>query len=284
MPARLHAGHAPDARPADEEPRRDPDPDGLVDPQTGDLPLEVEGCGALKDGLFVLSDARASLTFTGVARRPVPSLLRGFSAPVKLDIDLTREDLLTLFRKDSDPFNRWEAAQRFATHLLVDASAAHRAGRPASFDPRYPRALAELLASSDDHAFVAQVMTLPSESDLAREIGSDIDPDSIVAARRELRAFVGVEIADDLAAAWRRLASADPFAPDAAGSGRRACATRSSTSSPRATRRQAPVFCREQFDRADNMTERFGALVAAAQAPGPYARGHARRFRAPLRR
>ncbi len=241
---------------------------GLVDPETGDLPLVVEGCGELKDGLFVLTEATGSLTFTGLSRRPVPSLLRGFSAPVKLDMPMSRDDLLTLFRRDSDPFNRWEAAQTFATQLLVDAVASHRAGREPSFDPLYPQALAELLKASDDHAFVAQVMTLPSESDLAREIGADIDPDAIVAARRSLRAFVGTQVGDVLVAEWRRLSSGTSYAPDAAGSGRRALRNAVLDLATAGNAVQGAALCREQFDKADNMTERFGALVAAAQAPG----------------
>ncbi|MHB2167816.1 aminopeptidase N [Alsobacter sp. R-9] len=241
---------------------------GLVDAEAGDLPLEVEGCGALAGGLFVLTEARASLTFTGVARRPVPSLLRGFSAPVKLDMPLSREDLLTLFRRDSDSFNRWEAAQTFATQLLVDAVAAHRAGRTPVFDVRFPQALAELLHDSDDHAFVAQVMTLPSESDLAREIGADIDPDAIVAARRSLRGFVGASIADDLALAWQRLAGTGPYVPDAAGSGRRALRNALVDLLTAGDATRGTALARAQFDAADNMTERFGALVAATQAPG----------------
>ena len=241
---------------------------GLVDPQTGDLPLEVEGCGALEGGLFVLDDAQASLTFTGIARRPVPSLLRGFSAPVKLDMPLPPADLLTLFRRDSDPFNRWDAAQTFATQLLVEAAAAVRAGKSPIFDPLFPQALGELLAAGDDHAFVAQVMTLPSDSDLAREIGSDIDPDAAVSARRGLRAFVGRQLGDALAAAWRQLAGAVSYAPDAAGSGRRALRNAVLDLVTAGDAARGMELCREQFDKADNMTERFGALVAAAQAPG----------------
>ena len=241
---------------------------GLVDPVTGDLPLAVEGCGELKDGLFVLTEATGSLTFTGVLRRPVPSLLRGFSAPVKLDMPMSREDLLTLFRRDSDPFNRWEAAQTFATQLLVDAVAAHRAGQQPVFDPLYPQALAELVAAGDDHAFVAQVMTLPSESDLAREIGADIDPDAIVAARRSLRGFVGGQIGDALAGAWRALATGASYVPDAAGSGRRALRNALLDLATAGDAALGQALCREQFDAADNMTERFGALVAGAQVPG----------------
>ena len=71
------------------------------------------------DGVFVLAQASDTLLFTDVAARPVPSVLRGFSAPVRLDIDLSDDDLLVLLRHDTDPFNRWQAAQSAAMRLLV---------------------------------------------------------------------------------------------------------------------------------------------------------------------
>lgn len=114
---------------------------------------------------------------------PVPSLLRGFSAPVKLVMETSTEELLLLLRTDANSFNRWQAAQRLANAGLVAATEAVRAGTATAFDPGFIDALADVAENEAlEPAFRAQVLQLPAESDIAREMGHDIDPDAIATA------------------------------------------------------------------------------------------------------
>ncbi len=94
---------------------------GLVDPEGDDVALASADASPaeLRAGVFALEGARRTLEFTGVSRRPALSFLRGFSAPVRVDDDLSEDDLLTLLEHDRDSFNRWQALQTLATRLLL---------------------------------------------------------------------------------------------------------------------------------------------------------------------
>ncbi|MGH6798633.1 MAG: DUF3458 domain-containing protein, partial [Roseiarcus sp.] len=104
---------------------------GLIGPNGGDLPLASPDASAdeLASGVFELKDAERSIVFRDVPQRPTLSFLRGFSAPVRVDDDLTEEDLIVLSRHDSDNFNRWQSLQSLATRILLRGVKAIRAGR-----------------------------------------------------------------------------------------------------------------------------------------------------------
>jgi len=146
------------------------------------------------EGVFVLDSAADSITFQDVPSRPVPSLFRGFSAPVKVALDLSDDDLLALLRHDRDPFNRWQAAQTVAMRFLV------RAARTGGDEHDAARRLAVALAAFADRealadpAFAALVLTLPSEAEIAQEIGADVDPAAVFTAREAARRTVGREL------------------------------------------------------------------------------------------
>ncbi|MFZ0205622.1 MAG: aminopeptidase N, partial [Roseiarcus sp.] len=161
---------------------------GLVDPEGGDLPLASSDASPdeLRSGVFALEGARRTLEFAGVERRPALSVLRGFSAPVRVDDDLTEDDLVTLLQRDSDSFNRWEALQTLAIRLLLRSVTAIREGRAPSFGggfvAAYGSVIADALAGRIDPAFAALSLHLPSETDIAREIAKEVDPDAIYRA------------------------------------------------------------------------------------------------------
>ena len=167
-----------------------------------------------------------SLLFTDVSRRPTLSFLRGFSAPVKVDDDLTEEDLIVLSRHDSDPFNRWQALQSLATRVLLRGVKAIRAGKPpernAGLIAAFGGVIEDARLSRIDPAFAALALALPTEADIAREIGEDVDPDAIYAARKSLRGALGRMHRDALLALHGQFVSPQPFSPDAASAGRRA--------------------------------------------------------------
>ena len=219
------------------------------------------------EGLFVLDQAEGALVFEGVDEKPVPSVLRNFSAPVRLQSDLTRADFLTLFQYDTDPFNRWQSAQNVAMTMLIDSIPAAKANQPITIDPRFADTLAHLLVSSDDHAFVAQVLALPSESDIAREIQTDIDPDAIFTVRKALRQAIGHQIAQTLEKAHHDLAQSAPYQPDARSAGQRALRNAALDLLVAGNPDHYLPLAERCYHEADNMTDRIAALSALCQTP-----------------
>ncbi|MDJ1159011.1 aminopeptidase N [Chelatococcus sp. SYSU_G07232] len=243
---------------------------GLVGESGRELPLKAGNEVPLANGVLTLDGPALSVTFTDVPERPVPSLLRGFSAPVRLEMDLADEDLFVLFRHDRDPFNQWQAAQTVATRVILEATRAARAGQAISVDARLGEALAHFLDSraEADHAFAAQVLALPTEADMAREIGGDVDPDAVFTGRLAVKRALGAALADRLAALYGRLASRGAYSPDAASAGRRALRHAALDLLAAGDAARGTELAVAQFAAADNMTDRFGALAVLAHLPG----------------
>jgi aminopeptidase N len=234
---------------------------GLVGGDGRDLPLKLRNGGVVERGVLTLTKPADTFVFENIDAPPVPSLNRGFSAPIKLTANLSADDLRFLAAHDADAFNRWQALQTLATRLLVDNTANARAGSVAREDRGLLDALAATLAAGDlEPAFVALALTLPSEADMAREIGRDVDPDAIFAARAALRAAVGAYLAAPLFDHYRRLSESGPYRPDAAGAGGRALRS-ACLDLLVATRRPEPIsLALAQYRAADNMTDRIAAL------------------------
>src|SRR5205823_11813584 len=145
---------------------------GLLDKDGRDLPLAMADGRRIERGVIVLSGRAESVIFADIPERPVLSLNRGFSAPIKVSAETSAEDLQFLAAHDSDPFNRWEALQRLAGSALVDGVAELRAGRAPHIDPALLEALEATLSDPGlEPAFLAQALSMPAEADIAREIG-----------------------------------------------------------------------------------------------------------------
>ena len=234
-----------------------------------DGPLAGPVCDRVRDGVFVLEAASDTLTFSDVPAPPVPSLLRGFSAPVRLEMDLSDADRLTLLRHDSDPFNRWQAAQGVAMRLLVQGT---RSGDVSEAADAFRDALGAFLDAEAlaDPAFAALVLALPSEADVANEIGAEIDPDAIHRARHALRRRLGAGLADRLRFLRDALADAPgtPFSPDAEAAGRRALRNAALDLIAAADPGAASTLAGAQMEEATTMTDRLAALSVLAQVPG----------------
>jgi aminopeptidase N len=235
-----------------------------------DLPLKLDDGRVLERGVLTLTKAVETFVFADVAEQPVASLNRGFSAPIKLSANLSADDLRFLAAHDADPFNRWQALQTLATRLLVDNTAASRASRPARHDPGLLDALSATLADGAlEPAFVALALTLPGEAEIAREIGHDVDPDAVFAARAALRAAVGEYLAGPLFDHYRRLSERGPYRPDAASAGRRMLRN-TCLDLLAATRRPETIsLAIRQYQAADNMTDRMAALSALSLCDVP---------------
>jgi aminopeptidase N len=236
---------------------------GLVGKDGHDLPLMLASGAAAARGVLVLTEPVQIFEFTGIAERPVLSINRGFSAPIKLVTDLTNDDLAFLAAHDSDPFNRWQALQTISMRLLIDNVAAIRAGQAPRSDDKLTVALARILEDTAlEPAFVALALALPGEGDIAREIGRDIDPDAIFKARTALRAAIGERLGPVLSTVYERLTVPGGYTPDATSAGRRALRNVALDLMAAATG-NAPAIARamRQYEAADNMTDRMAALA-----------------------
>jgi aminopeptidase N len=176
---------------------------GLIGPNGEDMQLATPGPEApdgataheLGTGVFELNDAHRRITFKNLGARPVISALRGFSAPVRLDLASAESDLLLQLAHDRDLFNRWQAAQTYASRLITRSVATIRAGEVPVGDVAFADAIGSLVrGAASDPAFAAQAVVLPGEADIAREIGTDVDPDAVHLARKALREFLGARL------------------------------------------------------------------------------------------
>jgi aminopeptidase N len=234
---------------------------GLVGRDGRDLPLRLVGGRNIERGVLTLTKPAESFVFADVTEPPVPSINRTFSAPIKLTANLSADDLRFLAARDTDPFNRWQAMQTLATRLLVDNVAALRAAGKARVDQGLLGAFAAVLTDSAlEPAFVALMLTLPGEADIAREIGRDVDPDAIFAARTKLQAAVGEHLSGPLFDHYRRLSEGGPYRPDAASAGRRALRNTCLDLLVATRRGDAIALAAQQYRAADNMTDRMAAL------------------------
>jgi len=240
---------------------------GLVGPNGDDLVVGSASGAEIEGDVIHLSEPRHTIIFPGVSTRPVPSLLRGFSAPVRLSIDLSSDDLQFLTRTDSDPFNRWQAVQILTIRDLISRTAAIIDRRSLDVDPDFIDALGDI--ADDDRleaAFRAQVLQLPSEADIAREIGRDVDPDAIAEARNQLRMKIANAISSRLAMLVERLSTNEPFSNSAAAAGRRALANTALGLMVANGDKTAIECVVGHFNQADNMTDRLGSLSIMTSA------------------
>jgi aminopeptidase N len=241
---------------------------GLLGANSGAaLPLQVQGstAAASDSHLFVMTQGTESITFENVLEEPVPSILRGFSAPVIVDFDYSDAQLLTLLAHDPDPFNRWEAGQRLALRSAIQAI---KATGPAasSLDATYISAMRSVLRHPTlDAAFKDLVLTLPSESYIAEQLDV-VDPQRIHAVREAMREQLAIDLAADWQWAYEAHCHNGGYRPDTLSSGRRAFAGLALSMLCLAARVSGDVVwpgkAYQRFKDADNMTDRFNALGA----------------------
>jgi aminopeptidase N len=261
---------------------------GQPDKQPFVIPIAyglLDGSGReVASGLHVLTQASETLTFPGHAAEPVPSLLRGLSAPVVLDYDYSEPQLLALLANDTDPFNRWEAGQRLATRRALAFIRGDGRAADLRLDDAYLDAMRTVLRHPElDSAFKELVLTLPGETFIAEQL-EVVDPQRIHAVREAMRE----QLAQALYADWEQAFAANQengaYRPDPVSSGRRALAGLALTHLCLAARSSGdavwPGKALQRFKDASNMTDRFNALAAlvttgSALAPQALQRFHA---------
>jgi aminopeptidase N len=244
---------------------------GLLGPDGAELltRLEEEEEGRAGTRVIALGEAQESFRFVEVPEPPVPSLLRGFSAPVKLK-DVPLERLKFLAVNDPDPFARWEAGQQVATRALLDRVEAHRRGAALPpLDADLVAAMRQTLADADrDPAFAAELLTLPSESFLADQLAV-VDVDAIHAARDGARMDLGLALSMELVAAYLAIANAGPYRIDGGSIGRRALRNACLAYLAAADPERGAVLAKAQFDARGNMTDVLAALAVLVDLDRP---------------
>ncbi len=243
---------------------------GLLGPDGGDIPLHSDDENISSDsGMVNLTVPRQTFTFSQVEDKPVPSILRGFSAPVKIKSDLSHEDRLFLFAHDSDYFNRWEAGQEIATRVIMATAADMRADRSCHLDEGFSDAIGRILGDPGlDRAFVAEVLSLPSEGILG-QYARPIDVDGIHKARNFTRRALAEAHRDRFREIYTTCRTAAPydFTPDAVANRRlkNICLSYLMTLEGR----DFSDLCQDQLRAADNMTDEFAALSCLAHSSFP---------------
>jgi aminopeptidase N len=211
--------------------------------------------------LVTLDQAQVDLSFSGFAQPPVLSINRGFSAPVAVDADTPAEDLVFLAAHDDEPFARYEAMQSLAVqHLVAAVGGGLSESQRASEREAIGRALAAILDDpSLDDLMRGELMILPAVSYLAEQL-LVADPCAIHAEREGLKAWLAATLQDRLAALHDR-ASAVPYGRDAEARGARKLKTQALVYLAAGAAEDAAARAGAQYDRADNMTDRQGALM-----------------------
>lgn len=206
--------------------------------------------------------------FSDVSERPIPSLLRGYSAPIRLETDLTDSDLFLLLAYDSDEFNRWEAGQVLARKLMLSLVADFQQNKPLVLNPKFVHGLRSILSDlSLDKEFVAKAITLPGEGEIM-DMMEVADPDAVHAVRTFIRKQLAHELKAELLSTVENNRSTEEYVFDHPNLARRslkniALAYLASLEDSRCTE-----LVLNEYRSATNMTDQFAALAAIAQNPG----------------
>ena len=236
---------------------------GLLDEKGHDVAPRLVGEGLSNQGTtrtLHLRQAKERFTFTGLASRPTVSLLRGYSAPVKLTGSRSPAELMFLMAHDSDPFARWEAGQQYASQVLLALAADWRAGRPLVLEAGLVAAFAATLDDAAlDGSFKALAVTLPDE-DYLGEQQTPVDVEALHAARVFARQTIG----QTLLARWRALVAQrdreSSYRYDNAAVARRTLANVALSYLVAAKAPEAEALLLAQLESADNMTDGLAAL------------------------
>jgi aminopeptidase N len=260
---------------------------GLITTDGRSLPLQLEGEAEAgpSSRTIVLTEASLTLRFVNIETEPVPSLLRGFSAPVVLACDYTDAQLLTLLAHDTDPFNRWEAGQRLglkrALHFINSPA---QPGEAKVLDTAYIEAMRQVLRHPTlDAAFKELVLTLPAETYIAEQLDV-VDPQRVHAVREAMREQLALELLHDWQWAYETHHDSGGYRPDPVSTGRRSLTGMALTMLCLAARDTGDVVwpgkTYQRFKDAGNMTDRFNALNALVNSGHELAAPALERFHA----
>ncbi len=241
----------------------------------GALPLAIKGKEADAETsdntqmVIEITEAEQSVTFENVKEKPVPSLLRGFSAPVKLSYAYSRDDLMRLMQNDDDGFNRWDSAQHLATLVIQEVMAALVNEPTPKVDDRLIEAYRAILQDETlDPAMVALMLTLPGEAFLA-ESSQLVDVDSIHHARNRVERKIAQSLYAELLDTYKRLQTDKPFSVAASDIAQRSLKNTALHYLMVGGKDEAVALCEAQFKTAKNMTDELCSFSEIVHAGKP---------------
>jgi aminopeptidase N len=236
---------------------------GLLGKDGSDLPLKLaHEKGGFSSGVLELRKAEETFVFADVPHEPVLSLLRGFSAPVKLKMERSDDELAFLMANDADEFNRWDACQQMAIKTILALVRDLQAGNKLALGSRFVEAFRKTLENTTlDHGFLAVALTLPSETYLA-EFMDEIDPTAVHEARRFVVRTLASRMKDDFLELHTTLRDDGPYLLDPASVGKRSLRNVCLGYLAELDTREARLLCVEQFHKGNNMTDAIAALAS----------------------
>ncbi len=236
-----------------------PDTPGQNNKQAMHIPVAVglldkEGNEVRGTEILNLKEREQSFVFEGLAATPIPSVNRGFSAPVK--VRHNENDHAFLMAHDQDPFNRWEAGQQFATSTLLAMVADNSMAVPESYLSAYSTCLND---SGLEKAYQAQLLALPAASYVGDQM-TIVDVEGIHSARECLRKQIAQTFNDELRDLYHGNQSNETYSPDAENSGRRSLKNQALFFLAALENEESMELLSTQFHGANNMTDRMEAL------------------------
>jgi aminopeptidase N len=243
---------------------------GLISPDGSVAPCRLAGSDQARDEVTLsVTEAEQSFTFEGLAQRPVVSLLRGFSAPVKLDVDHSLEELAFLLSHDSDTFNRWEAGQQLAGTIIMGLIEDARKGRDLHLDPMITGAFRQVLEQSwDDLSYFSLLLDLPSETYLAEQMPV-VDVEAIHKAREFVKRTLARQLQPQFQALYQANHRDESGQFDAGAIGRRRIKNTCLGYLSKLENADIQNWAEQQFKTAGNMTDQIAALTAIVNNPHP---------------
>jgi aminopeptidase N len=231
--------------------------------------LDKNGNDLVGNQVLRLTEREQSFSFTGIASKPVPSLLRGFSAPVRLHYAYTENDLIFLMKYDSDSFNRWDAGQRLAMQTLLQLLSDQQQGRGIGLEHEFISAFQTVLNDSSlDYALRAETLSLPSEADIA-ELAQPANPDAIHQAREFMYSTLAKALRFDLERFYSTLQEDGAYHVDSKSIGQRSLKNICLDYLGRINDESIQQQCLLQFRQANNMTDALAALAVLNQIDCP---------------
>ncbi|XWS61753.1 hypothetical protein CRYUN_Cryun07bG0152700 [Craigia yunnanensis] len=252
---------------------------GLLDSSGKDMPLSsVYHDGTLQSvasnnhpvfsTVLRVTKKEVEFVFSDIFERPIPSLLRGYIAPIRLESDLSESDLFFLLAHDSDEFNRWEAGQLLARKLMLSLVVDFQQNKPLALNPKFVQGLRSILCDTSlDKEFIAKALTLPGEGEIM-DMMEVADPDAVHAVRTFIKKELASQLKSEFLSTVQTNRSSEEYVFNHLNMARRALknialAYLASLEDPELTE-----LALHEYNTASNMTEQLAALAAIAQKPG----------------
>ncbi|XWS38342.1 hypothetical protein CRYUN_Cryun19dG0123100 [Craigia yunnanensis] len=215
-----------------------------------------------------LTKKEEEFVFSDIFEQPVQSLLRGYSAPIRLESDLTDSDLFFLLAHDSDEFNRWEAGQLLARKLMLSLVADFQQNKPLVLNPKFVQGLISILSDTSlDKEFIAKAITLPGEGEIM-DMMEVADPDAVHAVRAFIRNELASQLKSEFLSTVQNNRSSEEYVFNHLNMAQRSLKNVALAYLASLEDQEITELAFYEYNTATNMTDQFAALAAIAQKPG----------------